>query len=257
MRGDLLVRLGFPVLAVLSMLGCSTAPKHTNTLIFGTNTKFALDVSQEPTGSLGVTLGYKRQEAVWMPLLANKNDNGNLVPADCTDDKCKAFKGTAGKAGLNGEEAVDTYSVLATFSGQATGSAGAGGNDQPGVKAGGTLAQYFATGFAARQLAMSGASIVNTAGETRTTSSVSAGVSKANAAQILVEAAKIDRIMVTITSKDGTLDKTKRDALVNKAKFQATGTKDLLLGIKSAQEVRDHLTLTYEVSGQPLFDALD
>lgn len=254
MRRNLLSRLGLPFLVALSLLGCGSAPKHTNTLIFGTNTKVALDVSQEPTGSVGVTLGYKRQEAVWMPLLANKDSSGNLIPAECANDTCKEFKGTTGTGGgADGPGAVDTYSVLATFSGQASGSAGAGGSDQPGAKAGGTLAQYFATGFAARILASSGASVVNTAGETKTTTSVSTQ----NAALLSEEGAKIERIMVSITSKDGKLDNARRNALVNKAKFTSTATRDALLKFITAQEIRDHLTLTFEVSGQPLFDALD
>lgn len=53
------------VLIAMLCASCS-APKHTNTLIFGTTTRFAIDASQEPTGSLGITIGYKRHEAVWM-----------------------------------------------------------------------------------------------------------------------------------------------------------------------------------------------
>jgi len=36
--------------AVLLAGGCGGTPKHTNTLIFGTNTKLALDVGADPTG---------------------------------------------------------------------------------------------------------------------------------------------------------------------------------------------------------------
>ena len=65
----------FWVLFPLCMSGCST-PDHTNTLIFGTNTKVGLDVSCETTGVPSISVGYKRQEAVWMPLLANKDEIG-------------------------------------------------------------------------------------------------------------------------------------------------------------------------------------
>ena len=66
---------------LLITLGCAT-PKHTNTLIFGTSTRVAFDVSQDPTGAVGVTLGYKRQEAVWMPLQANEKQ-GRVGRKDC------------------------------------------------------------------------------------------------------------------------------------------------------------------------------
>jgi hypothetical protein len=126
-----------PIVASLLALGvlggCQSTPEHTNTLIFGTNTKFALDVSQDPTGVVGVTLGYKRQEAVWMPLLANSRAAAPATaasaatpaePAGCKDSTvmkieeggktttrtsgCK-FSGTAGTDSTNGPGAEDTY----------------------------------------------------------------------------------------------------------------------------------------------------
>ena len=48
----------------LLLSGCAT-PQHTNTLIFGTNTKLALDISQSPTNLPSITFGYKREEVVW------------------------------------------------------------------------------------------------------------------------------------------------------------------------------------------------
>lgn len=117
--------------------GCAT-PRHSNTLIFATNTKFALDVSADPSGSPSITAGYKRQEAVWMPLLANKDEKGS--PASCMNETC-LFRGKAGTD-------MDTYSVLASF-----GAKFSGKGDASGAKAEGGLAQYFATGLAARKLA--------------------------------------------------------------------------------------------------------
>ena len=148
--------------AICALAGCS-APKHTNTLIFGTDTKVALDVSQDPTGALGITLGYKRKEAVWMPLLANETVDGK--PAKCSDDACRRFVGKTGEGEPSGKDAEDTYSVLATFKGNGGGSAsGAAG---VGVKGNAELAQYFATGFAARILAEQGAAVVNTAASSK------------------------------------------------------------------------------------------
>ena len=94
------------------LLGCSSTPQHTNVLIFGTNTKVALNVSQDPTSGVGVTLGYKRQEAVWMPLLPNQvNAAGTgLQPAPCTaEGTCPKFIGD------DSQQQKDTYSVLASF----------------------------------------------------------------------------------------------------------------------------------------------
>jgi hypothetical protein len=58
----------------LLLAGCTIGKiQHNDVLIFGTDTKLALDVSANPTtgGTPEVTIGYKRQEAVWMPLVVN------------------------------------------------------------------------------------------------------------------------------------------------------------------------------------------
>jgi hypothetical protein len=241
---------------LLLLCGCESVPRHSNTLVFGTTTKFALDVSQDPTGALGVTLGYKRSEAVWMPLLANKDVGGTLKPAECADDKCRQFVGQTGTGGGPvGQGAVDTYSVLATFNGQAGGGAK---NDQgvQQVNANGTLAQYFATGFAARLLAASGSSVVNSNG-TGSPAATLPEVVQRNADQIAAEAVKIGRIMVFVTDKQGDLDKSKRDVLVNKAKFDSPTIKTVLLATNTSPEFRDRLKYTYDVTGKPLFDVLD
>ncbi len=64
------------VLSVVIIISACSTPHHTNTLIFATNTKFAIDIAADPTGYPSLTVGYKRQEAVWMPLLANKDNKG-------------------------------------------------------------------------------------------------------------------------------------------------------------------------------------
>lgn len=150
----------FLILLVTTLFGCSSTPQHTNVMVFGTNTKVALDVSQDATSGVGVTLGYKRQEAVWMPLLPNQAPTAGgqaLQPSACTSSTaCPKFEG------VNGTQQTDTYSVLASF-----GSKLGGGVDSEGKKAEvtGEIAQYFATGLAARLLAQSGgAGLVNTNG---------------------------------------------------------------------------------------------
>lgn len=240
--------------------GCSSTPRHSNTLIFGTETKVALDASQDTTGGVGVTLGYKRHEAVWMPLLANIDSAGNLVPATCTSDTCRTFQGTTGTGGAAaGAGAVDTYSVLATFSGSATGGAGSSveGGTSPGAKASGSLAQYFATGIAARLLAQTGgASIVNTAGESKVTVIDTKTVTEARG---IVDKNRIavERVMSAVTDKNGKLDSAKYSALVSKAKFSGKNTPGYLLTMKESDEIRQHLILTFDATAQPLFDALD
>lgn len=152
---------------VTLVAACGSMPEHSNTLVFATSTKTAIDISQEPSGALGLTLGYKRLEAVWMPLLPNKGKKGEREGVDCdTRDKtaCPMFTGSDGTV-------HDTYSVLATFSGQVSGSGGAaaGGADTvPSAKAGGSIVQFFATGVAAQKLAgaQGNAALFNTAAVT-------------------------------------------------------------------------------------------
>jgi len=250
MRRSLLARNCFYLLIPLTLAGCNSVPRHSNTLIFATNTKTALDVSQDPTGGMSLTLGYKRQEGVWMPLLANKNEGGVLVPQDCTTDDCRQFVGKTGDGGPSGKGGVDTYSVLATFSGQAAGKVSKDGGEGTGA-----LAQYFATGIAARLLAASGSSIVNTSGTTTPASAISASTVQSNKALITSENQKIDRIIFAITSKEGKLDPTKRSALVDKATKLSADAKKTLLQFKTIEELRTHIELVFVDTGQPLFDA--
>lgn len=242
-----------PLLGAWLLSACST-PRHTNTLIFGTNTKFALDVSQEATGAVGVTLGYKRQEAVWMPLLANQaGTDGRLVPTVCTPGEACKFAGTAGKGGAAGENAVDTYSVLATFSGQAKGGAGDASKD---TQVGGSLAQYFATGFAARLLAEEGgAALVNTASAPAQAIQVREEVRLRNAATIRTQDARIDQILQRVSGPDDSLDSVKLSALTSAAHL-APSDKQVIDAMKSRDGLRNYLEATYDTNGQALFDAI-
>jgi hypothetical protein len=163
MRNSQLKAILATFVVAFGTVSCSSTPQHSNTLIFGTNTVVALDVSQLPTGNMGITLGYRKQEVVWMPLLANTTSaSGAETPATCQSDSCKTFNGTTGTDGeTDGTGARDTYSVLATFSGQSAGGSLVSPSGA-GVTGGGAIAQYIATGFAARALAESGAAVVNT-----------------------------------------------------------------------------------------------
>ncbi|WP_114950866.1 hypothetical protein [Sphingosinicella terrae] len=144
-------------LAGLWMSGCTT-PHHSNALIFGTNTSFGIDVGQSPTGTPTILVGYRRQEAVFMPLVANVLYDQNGTPTPCyIQPRIVAGvpqpppAGTIPACYLVGQNggAIDSYSVLASFGAQFEA-------DAVGGTAGGGLAQFFATGLAAQALAIEG-----------------------------------------------------------------------------------------------------
>ncbi|SNY58591.1 hypothetical protein SAMN06297280_3442 [Arsukibacterium tuosuense] len=143
----------------VAIAGCSSMPEHSNTLVFGTSTKFAIDLSTSSTTQTPeLTVGYKRTEAVWLPLLANlKSSNGELIPNDCSGATCL----------FNSTETRDAYSVLASFGAEFGGEGKTNVTPQPSntggapsidgsSKASGGIAQYFATGLAAQLLAKEG-----------------------------------------------------------------------------------------------------
>lgn len=211
-RYQTLVRLPSLVLlmaACLALAGCTSTPRHTNTLIFGTNTVVGLNVAQESAASAGVIVGYKRQEAVWMPLLPNQAPSGagEPAPAPCTEkDKCPKFESTSpGK--------TDTYSVLASFGARYQGSAGG----TAGAQADGGIAQYFATGIAAQLLAQSGgASLVNTAAADPLTPSERAA---GRAARATLDQ-QATQLVTKLMAADGkSIDMGKLDTLMTNAKL--------------------------------------
>ena len=126
---------------ILALGACSSIP-HNDVLIFGTETTLALDVGTSATngGTPQITVGYKRDEAVWMPLLANGRSTTNKPSAD------KLYQG-AGENATN----KDAYSVFASFGAQLEGQTSS-------AKVG--LAQFFATGIAAQKLASNPASVL-------------------------------------------------------------------------------------------------
>ena len=147
--------------------GCALEP-HNDVLIFGTNTKLAIDISASASsgGVPELTVGYKRQEAVWAPLIANgvspdvlnrmkdkldqeydacKSRRGAKVE-DCLKSYFDAVKYVSERATNNKGDPMqqrDAYSVCASFRSNFSGGAGS---------AGGGIGQWFATGIAAQQL---------------------------------------------------------------------------------------------------------
>lgn len=150
--------IGATAIAAAALSGCAT-PQHTNLLIFGTNTVVGLKVGADATSTPAIQVGYARQELVLMPLLANtaaSNTNGDLLLQPCPAEKApRQAGGTPAQLSENckfiGAEGAsqDSYSVMASFGAKFDAETTPGGTS----KAGGGIAQYFATGLAARTLA--------------------------------------------------------------------------------------------------------
>lgn len=151
-------RIASATALALILSGCST-PQHTNLLIFGTNTVVGLKVGADATQTPAIQLAYSRQELVLMPLLANtraSRENGDLLMSPCPATEAPAIPAPGCKfVGEAGPANKDSYSVLASFG--AKGNASKVGGE---AKAGGAIAQYFATGLAARELAKHGSALV-------------------------------------------------------------------------------------------------
>jgi len=163
-------------MAVLS--GCVQMTRHSNMMIFGTNTVVGVRAGVNATSVPEVAIGYARQEAVILPLVANtaSNDGANgsklnrLSPCDFQKTPV-SYAGQQGfivhpcsLVGINRDgKMLDSYSVLASFGGSFGGTATAG---NPNASASAGVAQYFATGLAAQTLALNGGAAVVAAGST-------------------------------------------------------------------------------------------
>jgi hypothetical protein len=145
--------LAFLLIAGASLGGCVQATRHSNTMVFGTNTAFGLTAGQDVSGIPSVTVGYRRQEAVVMPLVANTQDNGSYQTPCPVGDIPDSYLGSIPPCLLVARygNAIDTYSVLASFGARFGGSART--TDASGS---GGLAQFFSTGIAAQFLAING-----------------------------------------------------------------------------------------------------
>lgn len=152
-RWRLLLLTAVPASSLL--FGC----RHGNAINFVTNTQFGLKVGVNAEKIPEVQIGYNRQEAARVPVFhetKNSSIPGSIDSADVEKLKYVAKISKSGKS-----ESEDAYSVLGTFSGQASGgSSGNSGNGTGNVRIG----QYFSTGIAAQLLAKTGgAALVNPA----------------------------------------------------------------------------------------------
>lgn len=164
-------RIVVMIALAMFLTACATDRPHNEVLIFGTSTKLAVDVSA-PVQNAGIpefTMGYKRQEAVWMPLKPNDaeaqqasdqlnsctqslKEVGVISTADIKEACLKAVipanKYVSFSSGVESNKGgaaleVDTYSVFASFGGS---------GNLSFSSASGNLAQFFATGIAAQRL---------------------------------------------------------------------------------------------------------
>lgn len=155
------MRSGLRGIIAITLIGgaaACTTPHHSNALIFGTNTNFGITVAQDATATPNIVVGYRRQEAVFMPLVATARYDTDGTPTPCTITPAGTQFPAGTEAvippcllvGRNGD-ALDAYSVLASFGAQFSASS-------TNPQAGGGLAQFFATGLAAQALAIRGGS---------------------------------------------------------------------------------------------------
>lgn len=199
-------------LAALPLLGgCVQATRHSNTMVFGTNTTVGVKIGTDAMQIPAVEIGYNRQEAVIMPLLANTAERegarNKLSPCQPNIEAIEYMKDPAqGKPAVvtrfrpsassngststfkadpcqfvglradnNGLYVQDSYSVLASFGAEISGNA-------TKQEAAVGLAQYFATGVAAQLLAATGGAAVVSVGKAAEKSAESPGKAPAAAA---------------------------------------------------------------------------
>lgn len=133
--------------ATLLLAGCDM-PRHNDVLIFGTDTKVALDLSTDiaNANAPSMTLGYKRREAVWMPLSMGRDAPDPACNIVAQDSTCEivVVDGRKYVAIPESGKGRDSYSVFASFGLKNSVSAGSVSSD---------LAQFIATGVAAQRLA--------------------------------------------------------------------------------------------------------
>jgi len=161
----------FLMFVVILASACSQMPKHSNALIFSTNTTMGLKVGRDVNSAPAINIGYERQEVALVPVYANTasetSNGGDLVPcpeANASDCVLNGIRGDFGDR--------DSYSTLASFGGSFGG--GIAADSTEGRVA---LAQYFATGIAAQQLALSGgANIVQVGGDTKAKADAAADI---------------------------------------------------------------------------------
>jgi len=165
-----LYKYATPLALLLLSGGCVQMTRHSNMIVFGTNTSLGVRVGTSATSVPEIQVGYSRQEAVAMPVVANvanttSADGSTDLLVPCNLNQAVTVTGGAQFAvhpcslvAINGS-AMDSYSVLASFG------ANFDASQSTTATAKGGLAQYFATGMAAQILALRGGASVVSVGE--------------------------------------------------------------------------------------------
>lgn len=198
------------------LLGGCQMMTHSNMIVFGTNTVVGVRVGTAATQVPSIDVGYTRQEAVLMPVVANvaqtgQAGDGRLVPCSLGTE-VKVVAGTPPPpdqplpvfatppcllvASNEREGAKDSYSVLASFGANF----GAGSEPSRSTARGG-LAQYFATGMAAQLLALNGGAAVVATGSAA--ESAAAGAPMTLTGVSAPSAAELGAIRTTVTGYQG------------------------------------------------------
>lgn len=213
-------RSGFLLMTAVVVLASGCSVPHRDVLLFGTDTSLGVNVGADPAAAqvTNVSIGYKRREAVYMPLVVNGTDSKFT-----NDGKNMKYAGRA-EGEPAGEGGKDTYSVFASFGGSARAATAQGGAQ---------VAQFFATGIAAQRLAKSDrvTELVSTSAPQATEEAAAAAAARPLTVSMdtLPPAAKASVVglmqqqlsnatMVSsfITGTNGSIDTTKRDCLLGK-----------------------------------------
>lgn len=251
----------------LALGACTQMTRHSNTMLFGTQTKLGVDLGVDATNLPNLSIGYRRQEAVVMPLVANvqgTSKGGDLEPCEmtpgfdsegvvppppqsATQPTAVARDGTgappgvvdtkalhpcllvARRFGKQGLELEDSYSVLASF-----GAEFEGGNKGQDIDAQAGLAQYFATGAAAQLLAVTGGAAVISTGSAAKAAVSNAENAAAAATVLAPEQAQRIALGTALYAKaaDAGGNDARRDALVSEtalACFESAERKQAVL----------------------------
>ncbi len=216
------------VAGATALAGCAMVD-HSNTMLFGTNTNVGLQVGTDASNVPSINVGYRRQEAVFLPLQSNYKDaaSGRFIPcgsatahADMAQE-CKFL-------GKNGDsKAEDSYSVLASFGAQFSAK-----TDTSQAEASGGLAQYFATGAAAQILALKGGAAVvavsKAAEQSAATSSDSALVALVGGTAVSTEMTANEKKRAELADYLGPLDAAKFDTEAKRLSLTALGNAKFL-----------------------------
>ncbi|WP_417449913.1 hypothetical protein [Kordiimonas sp.] len=235
------IKMGAVAGLIIGTAGCAQMTRHSNTLVFGTTTTIGVKVGQDASQTPTIEIGYGRQEAAFVPVLANTGSatNGDLNPCPGTmvngqGGAVKVDLTTCKFEATNNGTDKDSYSTLASFGADVGATAGKGEV---------TLAQYFATGIAAQALALSGgANVVQAGGDTTAKADAAGKAADAMSAQAQarIAAEKTNAVKYASTMDTGELaakamlgdssapvDATKRAALATKIGVPACNDTEL------------------------------